>query len=133
MYAKIYYTAARYLGVMFHYEARGLTCFCLSAFSFTSICTPALCCYVSRIQTVTAKNGAGLSHKHSAVVDWINTARLIFPLVEYPVQITVFALLSHGVTFAGSPVVWCIIANPQVLYSHYNRNSHQTYATFTLY
>lgn len=51
------------------------------------------------------KKGAGLSHKHSAVVDWINTARLIFPLIEHPLHIRVFPFLSHGVKCAGSPFV----------------------------
>lgn len=60
---------------------------------------------VSRLQSVTAKIGAGLSHKHSAVVNWINTARLTFPVAEYLVHVTVFLSLSHGATFAGSPFV----------------------------
>lgn len=48
---------------------------------------------------------AGMSHKHSTVVDWINTAGLTFPLVEYSVHVTVFSLFSSGVERAGSPFV----------------------------
>lgn len=66
-----------------------------------------------------SKTGARLSLKHS-VVDWINTAHLTFPLAKYPLHVTLPALLSREVQFAGNPSVWCIIANLKLIYSHNN-------------
>lgn len=51
---------------------------------------------------------AGLSHKHSTVVDWINTSRLRFPQDEYPMHVIVFPLLSHCVKIVGSPFVFIV-------------------------
>lgn len=103
---QLQYTFDRYLCVMFHYKARGLMCFCISTLPFSCICIPALCCCVSLRQSVTGK--AGLSHKHSTVVDWINTARLRFPQDEYPMHVIVFPLLSHCVKIVGSPFVFIV-------------------------
>ncbi len=90
---------SQYMCVLFHYKIKGLMCLCLSAFSFSSI----------RIEFTgksDGKEGAGLSHKHSAVVAcWINRARLTFLLVKYPVHVADCPLLSHGVKLSASPFV----------------------------
>lgn len=74
-----------------------------------------------------SKKGARLSIKHSAVVDWINTAHLTFPLAKYPLHVTLPALLSREVKFVGNPSVWCIIANLKLFIAIITESHRQSY------
>lgn len=124
--AKIHSTAGRHLCVMFHYKAGGSTCFCPPTFSFSSIWTPALSCCVSRIQSVTAKKKkkkAGLSHKHSAVVDWINGAHLTFPLSAW------ISTTHYSFPFAFS---WSNICRIPLCAGYYCKSTHIRHKLYVL-
>ena len=115
--------------VMFHYKARGWMCF-LPISIFLCIYLPTstlLLCF----QDTKCDSKIG-SWTIPQTLNWINTARLIFPLDEYPVHVAVFPLLSSGVKLAGSP--FCVVqCKSSAIHSHNNRGSHHECSIYALF